>query len=84
MFTTKFTKGSKDAVKPFVKKFAEGGTVEDDDDKRTRAQRALANAGETFFGLARSKRALEQDRASDVAAAKYISRKVRPDLKEED
>jgi hypothetical protein len=27
MFTTKFTKGAKDAAKPFVKKFAEGGKV---------------------------------------------------------
>lgn len=46
VFTTKFTKGSKGAAKPFVKKFAEGGSVplpEDDPRKEYReARRTLS------------------------------------------
>ena len=96
MFTTKFTKGAKNAQKPFVKKYAEGGTVEEDDpgmaeriaramnSGRNQAQRALRSRGETMFGLARSPKALAADRKSDMIDADYVSRKVRRDLREED
>lgn len=84
MFTTKFTKGSKDSAKPFVKKFAEGGAV-DDDDRHEQALRALARqVPSKIWGQEYSDRVLDNYRKSDAAASSYISRKVRPDLKERD